>query len=179
MAKEIKKPMRAWYLKIQKFWYETAGMISNAVPFAILLKWVKWILAYDNVNEVHGFQFSFCGFILVLINWVTLDFLYQYMFRPLQTTKEISMKRRIFIFTVGIKLEEIICKISQWLQCKYISNTKGRIRCSNFDNIHTCLSSWGFHFLEAAEVIASLRCSCYPQPVLTVNGWHLLAGVIY
>lgn len=60
------------------------------------------------------------------------------MFRPVQATKEISMKRQIFIFIVGIKLEEIICVISQWLQYKYVSNTKGRIRCSDFDNIHTC-----------------------------------------
>lgn len=91
------------------------------------------------------------------------------------TTKEISMKRQIFIFIVGIKLEEKIRKISLWLQCKYVSNTMGRIRCSHFDNIHTCLSSWGFHFLVAAEVIAALWCSCYPQPFLDCK-WLALAG---
>lgn len=40
MAKEIKKPKRTGYLKIQKFWYETADMIASAIPFALLLKLV-------------------------------------------------------------------------------------------------------------------------------------------
>ena len=83
--------------------------------------------------------------------------------------RDLKEKTNIYL---NIKLEEIIYKISQWLQCKHVSNTKGRITCSHFDNTHTCLSSWGFHFLVAAEVIAALWCSCYPQPVLTVNGWH-------
>lgn len=155
-------------------------LVWYLILFAILLKWVIWIIAYDNVTEVHGFQFSFCSFILVLPNWVKIFYIsICKMFRPVQTTKEISMKRQIFIFIAGIKLEEIICKISLWLQWKYVSNTKSRIRCSHFDNIHMCLSSSGFHFLVAAEVIAALWCSCYPQPFLTVNGWHLLARVIY
>lgn len=35
------------------------------------------------------------------------------MFRSVQTTKEIPMKRQRFVSVVGIKPEEIICKISQ------------------------------------------------------------------
>lgn len=60
MAKEIKKPVRTGYLKIHKFWYETADMIASAIPFALLLKWIMWILAYNYVMKylVPSFLFA-------------------------------------------------------------------------------------------------------------------------